>query len=132
MHGWQFFFFLMIRRPLESTLFPYTTLNGTHNQLIYSLANPAQATATATEQLSTGHSITHIVQQGIAVEIKAFSETTADDFGLILDAVTGQWQLAPGNLSIALNGQSVTEPCLLKAGDAILAGNQTFLFIQVR
>ena len=115
-----------------TALAPELTANGTHNQLIYSLANPAQATATATEQLSTGHSITHIVQQGIAVEIKAFSETTADEFGLILDAVTGQWQLAPGNLSIALNGQSVTEPCLLKAGDAILAGNQTFLFIQVR
>ena len=109
---------------------PALTASSTHNQLIYSLANPAQAAAT--EQLSTSHSITHIVQQGIAVEIGAFSDTTAEDFGLILDAVTGQWQLAPGNLSIALNGQSVTEPRFLKAGDALLAGNQTFLFIQVR
>lgn len=109
---------------------PALTASSTHNQLIYNLANPAQAAAT--EQLSTSHSITHIVQQGIAVEIGAFSDTTAEDFGLILDAVTGQWQLAPGNLSIALNGQSVTEPRFLKAGDALLAGNQTFLFIQVR
>jgi len=106
--------------------------SNSRNQLIYSLANPRQATAASAEPSSTDHSITHIVQQGIAFDIATSSETTAGNFGLDLDPATGQWQLTPGDLSIALNGQPVTEPSFLKPGDVILTGNQTFQFIQVQ
>lgn len=111
---------------------PELTASSSHNQLIYSLANPRRAVPVSVEQSSSDHSITHIMQQGIAIDIATFSETTAQDFGLTLDPATGQWQLTPGNLSIALNGQPLTEPRFIKPGDAILTGNQSFQFIQVR
>ncbi len=111
---------------------PEFAANNTRNQLIYSLANPDHAAQIAPKPSRGDDLITHIVQQGVALDIATFSETRPDGFDLVLDPESDQWRLTPGSLSIALNGQPLTESRLLKPGDAILTGNQTFLFIQVQ
>lgn len=111
---------------------PELSASSAHNQLIYSLPNPHRTAAAGVALSDTDHSTTHIVQQGIAFLITTFLETKAPDFGLTLDPATGQWQLIPGAISIALNGQPLTGPRWVKPGDTLLTGNQTFQFIQVR
>ena len=102
-----------------------------HNQLIYSLANPNHDTQARNEATPSDLSVSHVVQQGVAIGLAAFSETVPQDFGLALDPISARWQLIPGAASIAINQQTLTEPCWIKPGDVVLTGDQSFQFIQV-
>src|ERR1017187_10794465 len=51
----NFFFFLMIRRPPRSTLFPYTTLFRSHNRVLYLFRTHNPALSNAKETRSEEH-----------------------------------------------------------------------------
>src|SRR2546429_4040530 len=52
-HAYRFFFFLMIRRPPRSTLFPYTTLfrSVERNVRVESLVSPSTSSATSGQKV---------------------------------------------------------------------------------
>src|SRR5690554_6985627 len=93
-----FFFFLMIRRPPRSTLFPYTTLFRTFAELSASIG----------QDHSFGHGKFRFEQEGIYTVSATVDPPTHDHIALST------------SVEIAVNGQGPSIECLSPANGAML------------
>ena len=73
------FFFLMIRRPPRSTLFPYTTLFRSHNILVDSQHGFRSKRSTETQLITTIHDIAYALQCNESVHLAILDFSKAFD-----------------------------------------------------